>query len=510
MKLAHILAYLAISGIALSTHAQTQPKDGGTIKIGLPAREITNGLDPHVIQGESTAWVLGQMAEGLLNFDKNMDIVPWLAQSWSMSKDRKTYTFVLHKGVKFQNSREMTAEDVKFSLERILDPKTGSRRRQNLSMIERVDVIDPYTVAIRLKAPYAPLLSTLAGVWVPIIAKEGIKPDGSISQLIGTGPFTLVKWVKNDSLSLKKFAGYWRRGEPRVDGVTFVSLPDDATRMTALRTGAVDVITSVPPQLLPSLTSNNARGFELLVRPGTIWHMAVMNTTKPPFNDVRVRQAVNLALDRKAMVQMLTFGFGKADNQTYDENSFWRLKGEVPNADLKKARALLAEAGYKQGLPIIIESKPEGRNDAQVVQSQLNAAGFQVTIKISDGVALNKRMKAYNFQLAISSSDWYVDPDFRFSRFYTKSGPAHYLAGGYDNPSVAELLAQARLESDPVKRKAIYQQAFDMIERDVPSVLLYFDPRALAWRNDVKGFNINPNGDLSYADGGLAKVWLDR
>ena len=92
---------------------------------------------------------------------------------------------------------------------------------------------------------------------------------------------------------------------------------------------------------------------------------------------------------------------------------------------------------------------------------------------------------------------------------YTRSFD-HYLAGGYDNPSVAELLAQARLESDPVKRKAIYQQAFDMIERDVPSVLLYFDPRALAWRNDVKGFNINPNGDLSYADGGLAKVWLDR
>lgn len=510
MKLRYLVASLALIALVLPAQAQTMPKDGGSLKVGIASSIITNGVDPDVIQAESTAWVLGQVTEGLLNFDQNMNSVPWLAQSWTITDSGKTYTFSLQKGVKFQNGREMTADDVKFSLERIINPRTGSLRRQQLSVIERIEVLAPQRIAIHLKHAFSPFLTDLVGIGAPIIAHESVNPDGSITHPIGTGPFSFVEYVEKDHLTLKKFSDYWRKGEPHVDSVTFVPLQDVSTRMTALRTGAVDLITSVPAQLLPSLTRDKNRGFQLLAGPGTAWSMAIMNTRKPPFNDVRVRQAVNLAIDRQAMIQALTFGFGRSDNQIWDKDSFWRMNGDVPQTDLAKAKTLLAAAGYKNGLPITISCKPDFVGEAQMVQSQLNAAGFLAKIQVIDWVTLKKRMNTFNYQLAISAAGWYADPDSRFGRFYVKTGPANYFSGGYDNSKVAELIASARIENDPNKRKVIYQQIFDIIERDVPSVMLYFSPQSLAWRNEVQGFHTNRQGDLAYADGGLAKVWLKR
>ena len=509
MKLKHLAASLALVAAAASAQSPGAPKNGGTLKVGLETSSLTNGFDPAVIQGDSTGWILGQIAEGLLNRDLKGDFVPWLAQSWTVSKDKRVYTFKLRQGVKFHNGRVMTAGDVKFSLDRMLDPKTGSRRRGELSVIDKIEVVDANTVTVHLKESFAPFLTTLSGVWAAIIPKETLNPDGTITHLIGTGPFALTEGSK-ERVTMKKFEGYWRKGEPYIDSLTFLPVPDDAARMTALRTGAVDLITSVPNQLLPALAPNKSRGFELLVAPSAVWHTAIMNTTKPPFNDPRVRQAANLAIDRNMLVQALTSGFGRVDNQNWEKGSFWRLEGDPVKSNPAKAKALLAEAGFKNGPLITIECKPEYRRDAQAIQSQLNAVGFQATIRVSDWVALNQRMKAYNFQFAISAASGYNDPDFRFSRFYLKAGPANYLAGGYENPKVTELLNAARVESDPLKRKESYQQVFDIIGRDVPSLMLFFEPRTLAWREELKDFNTNADGDLSIADGGLAKTWLNR
>lgn len=510
MRMKQLLATLAVVALALPALADAAPKNGGVLKVGIAARTVTTGVDPDVIQGESTGWVLGQIAEGLLNYDQSMNLVPWLANSWTISDDGLTYTFVLREGLMFQNGREMTADDVKFSFKRILDPKTGSRRRQNLDMIDHIDVLDSRTVAIHLKSRFAPFLSNLVGVWAPIIPKESVNPDGSITHPIGTGPFRFVEWMQNEHLTLKKFDGYWRKTEPHLDGVTFLPLSDDAARVTALRTGAVDMITSVPAQLLPVLVPNKNRGFQLLVAPGTSWNMAIMNNQKPPFNDVRVRQAVNVAIDREGIMLARTFGYGTVDNQIWDQGSFWRMAGEVPKTDPAKAKALLAAAGYKNGLAITIECKSAYLNDAEVVQSQLNAAGFKAKIKILDWVALKKRMLASDYQMVISAAGWYADLDSRYGRFYVKSGPANYFAGGYDNPKVADLIAQGRTETVPAKRKVIYQQVIDILQHDVPHVMLYFAPQTMAWRNDVMDFRTDRQGDLAYGDGGLSRVWLNR
>lgn len=509
--LKHVVASLAMVGLLLSSPSQAQtPKDGGTLKVGIASTNVTNGVDPHVVQGFYTEWVLGQIGEGLLNYDLGLNVVPWLAKSWTISEDGMTYTFALEQGVKFHNGREMTAEDVKFSIERILNPDTGSRRRVALEPVDNVEVIDTYTVALHLKAPFAPLLANLAGVWAAIIPAESVAADGAITHPIGTGPFTYGEWVKNDHLTVSKFADYWREGAPHVDAITFLPINDDAARMTALRTGAVDIITSVPPQLLPSLLNNTNRGFEMKAENGNKWRIAIMNNTAAPFDNVLVRRAVDRALDREEIMLARTFGYGHVDNQIWDKESFWRMDGAVPARDLVRARALLAEAGYPDGLPITIESRSTYLDDAQIVQAQLIEAGFDAKIEVSDWAALKDRMKAGEYHMVISGAGWYADPDSRYGRFYVKSGPANYFAGGYENAEVETLIAQGRVESDPAARKAIYQKVFDIIQAEVPHAMLYFAPKTLAWQSDVMDFRTDREGNLASAEGGLAFVWLNR
>lgn len=506
------LAALALMAAALPVTvpvaAGAQARDGGTLTVGIASRNVTNGIDPAVIQGESTGWVLGQVAEGLLNYDQDMNIVPWLAKSWDISEDGLTYTFALQEGVRFHNGREMTAADVKFSLERMLDPETGSRRRQNLDVIETVEAPDDLTVVITLKTPFAPFLSNLVGVWAAVIPPESVNADNTVTTPMGTGPFTFVEWVQNDHLTVRKFADYWRAGEPHLDEVVFLPMPDDAARMTGLRTGALGLITSVPEQLLPVLTANESRGFNLLVAPGTSWKMAIMNNTRPPFDDVRVRKALSLALDREEIMLARTFGYGTIENQIWDEGSFWRMRAELPRMDRDAARALLAEAGYPDGLPIKIEIRSTYLDDAQVVQSQLNQAGFDATIEVADWAALKTRMQAGDYDMVISSAGWYPDPDSRYGRFYVKEGPANYFAGGYENAEVTALVAEGRTLTDPAARKVVYQKIFDIVQDEVPHAMLYFSPKTLAWADAVQDFRTDRQGDLAYADGGLAKVWL--
>lgn len=487
-----------------------EPRRGGTLTIGVSSTTVTNGIDPHVILGDNTVWALSQIGEGLLHFDANMNIVPWLAHSYSISDDGLVYTFELEQGVKFHNGREMVAEDVKFSLERILDPETGSRRRQNLEIIDRIEVVDDQTVEVHLQSAFAPFLANMVGVWAAVIPSESVNDDGTITHPVGTGPFRFNNYDMGENLTLDRFDDYWRDDVPFVDSVVMTPVSDDAARMVALRTGAVDLITSVPAQLLPSLMANDDRGFELLISPGTSWRMATMNTTRAPFDDVRVRQAVDLALDREELMLARTFGFGHVDNQIWDEGSVWRMEATLPQRDLDRVSELLEEAGHGDGLDITIEARSLYLDDAQLVQSQLNEAGFNASIVVSDWAALAERMRSNNFDMVVAAAGWYADPDGRYARFYTPEGPANFYAGGYDNPEVTELLDEARRLNDNDERRALYQQVFDILQQDVPNPILYFAPNTMAWSHDVRDFRTDRQGGFSNAETGLKYVWLDR
>jgi peptide/nickel transport system substrate-binding protein len=438
-----------------------------------------------------------------------MNIVPWLAEKWDISEDGKNYTFQLAKGVRFHNGREMTAEDVKFSFERILDPNTGSRRRANLEVIDSIEVLDSHLVKVNLKNRFSPFLAYLVGAYGAIIPKESLDSEGKVSHPVGTGPYKFIEWVKNDHLSLDKNQDYWRKGVPYLDSIVFKPLPDEAVRLTALRTGAVDIVHSLPEKMLPILTKKEQKEFTLQVMPGVSWRMVIMNNRKPPFDNVKLRQAVNYGLDREELMVALTWGFGTVKNQIWPKDSFWHMSGADLAYAPEKAKALLAEAGYPDGIDISLEVKPGYLPVAEVVQDQLNRVGFRDKLGVLDWASLKARMKNYEYQMAVSGAGWYSDPDARYGRFYSESGPANYFAGGYSNEKVTQLLQQGREEVDPAKRKAIYSEVFTTLQEEVPHLMLFHLPMTHAWRKDIKGFSVSAQGDLFFAEGGLPYTWKE-
>lgn len=508
MKRRTLLALPA--ALALAPAVRAEGARGGTLNFGIASGDVTVGVDPQVIQGQRTEWVLGQIAEGLVNRDVAGNPVPWLAKSWTIEDEGRVYRFTLRPGVAFHNGRPMTAEDVKFSIKRIQDPKTASFQRQQMAIVQAIETPDPQTVVMRLKEPFSPFIAYLSGLTATVIAKECVRDDGSITQPIATGPFRLVDWQRNGPVTLARHDGYWQTGLPHLDRIVFKPLPDEATRLVALRTGQVDFIEGLPPQLVPRLLANQNRGFVLSVTPGTTWHMAIMNTTRPPFDDVRVRQAVRLAIDRQQMALARTAGLGRAAADTWPEGSFWSTGEPPPKRDVARAKALLAEAGHPGGLRFTIEVRDVFLDDAQVLQQQLKEAGLDATLRVVDWAALRPEMMKHTYDMVVSSAGAYADPDSRYGRFYTAAGAANYFAGGYHNDEIDKLLEQGRVLSDPGQRKPIYRRIEDIIQNEAPHVILYIAPAAYAWSNRLQDLRIGADGYMAVSDGGLAQAWLKQ
>jgi peptide/nickel transport system substrate-binding protein len=506
MKRRSLLLATTLATVSPLSILSAQTTRGGTLNFGIASGDVTVGVDPHVIQGDRTEWVLSQIAEGLVGRDAPGNPVPLLAQSWTISEDGRTYVFKLRPEVSFHNGRKLTSADVAFTIKRILDPKTASFQREQMTIVEAVETPDPLTVVMKLKQPFSPFITYLSGMTATIIAPECVDPDGNVTKPIGTGPFRFVDWQRNGPVTLERFAQYWQPGLPVLDKLVFRPLADEATRLTALRTGQVDIINSVPPQLLPRLMQNKQRGFELDVRPGNTWVMAIMNTRRPPFDDVRVRQAVSLAVDRPEMMLARTSGLGRIAPDTWPQGSFWDVGGEAPKRDLKRAKALLAEAGHPNGLSFSLEVRDVFLDDAQVLQQQLKDAGIRADLKVVDWIPLRARMLSNSYDMVISSAGSYSDPDGRYGRFYTAKGAANYFAGGYQNPEVDDLVLKGRELTDPALRKPIYRKISEIVQRDVPHTILYFSPFSMAWSNRVRDLRIGADGYLAITGGGLAAV----
>jgi len=508
MKRRTLLAMPA--ALALAPAASAEGQRGGTLNFGIASGDVTVGVDPQVIQGERTEWVLGQIAEGLVNRDAVGNPVPWLANSWAIEDEGRIYRFMLRPGVTFHNGRPMTAEDVKFSIERIQDPRTASFQRQQMSIVQAIETPDAETVVMHLKQPFSPFIAYLAGLTATVIAREGVRDDGSVTKPIATGPFRFMDWQRNGPMTVARYDHYWRTGLPYLDRIAFKPLPDEATRLVALRTGQVDFINGLPPPLVPRLLADKNRGFTLSVSPGTDWHMAIMNTTRPPFDDVRVRQAVSLAIDREQMALARTAGLGRAAADTWPHGSFWSTDETRPKRDLARAKALLIEAGHPEGLHFTIEVRDVFLDDAQVLQQQLKEAGLDATLRVVDWAALRPEMMKHTYDMVVSSAGAYADPDSRYGRFYTPAGAANYFAGGYHNDEVDKLLEQGRVLSDPSRRRSIYRRIEDIVQHEVPHVILYIAPAAYAWSHQLQDLRVGTDGYMAASDGGLAQAWLKQ
>ncbi len=445
-------------------------------------------LDPHLTSAYASFQVLENVYDTLVQPGDDLSMEPALAESWTISADNLTWTFVLRQGVKFHNGREFVADDVVFSFERIIAEGLNGWR---FGSVESVTAVDDYTVDVTLTVPSPNLLVSVAGFkGMAIVAKETVE-DGTIAtNPVGTGPFRFVSQSPDGGIVLEANSDFWRAGEglPILDGIRFVQIPDAGTKLTALRTGEVDWIDAVPPQDVDGLSSE--AGITVGRVPGGDYHYFALNQNRPPFNDVRVRRAIATAINRTEIAEAAQFGAATA-NQTAipASNGSWHLDyAPYQSADIAGAQALLDDAGVADlSIDFLVTSDfPETVTQAQVIAAQLAPLGITVNIVDVDfGTWLDMEGNG-EFDAFMLSWIGNIDPDdFYYAQHHTGEW-ANFQ--GYSNPDVDALLDAARVETDSAARKALYDQAAAMIVDDASYIYLYNPDNINAWSDAVGGY----------------------
>lgn len=457
------------------------------------------GLDPHIATAFSTfAIINGTVYEGLTRVDKDLRLQPSLAESWTISPDGKTYRFKLRGGVKFHNGAAMEAADVVATIERVLSKDIGSPLASRFTAIDKASAVDAGTVEFALKEPSATLLTSLATLAIVPRTMQADK-ESLQKQPVGTGPFSFAEWQPNSFIRLARHAGYWEAGLPKLDGLKFNIVPESATRQVGISGGTY--------ALLPNIDA--ATALQLQGRPNVkivetlelAYTLVGFNTSKPPFNDPRVREAVNYALNRAEIVQAAQFGKGVPGGPLSPALKDWATDvKEFPcyAHNPAKARELLKAAGVAEPVTVTMNVLPRQdiRDIAQVVQAQLNKAGFKVELKNQELGQFVQDWRNSNFDMFASTNAGSPDPDDYFFRTFRTGGSTNVFK--YSNPKVDELLDKARVITDAGQRKTMYTEVQKMLACDGPIAHLTYGQLFSAMRTTMQGYEIMPNRSLSY------------
>ena len=483
--------------------AQEGPKSGGTLNVAF--QNEWAGLDPHVVSSYSSYQILNNVLEGLTFYDDDLNLIPWLAESWTQSEDGKTWTFKLRQGVKFHNGREMTAEDVKWSYERLIDPETGSGNAARVGPPETmIEVIDDYTVAITHPDPFGIFPQSIGfDKSTGIMAKESLQ-DGQVQIPIGTGPFEITTVEGTTRLVLEKNEEYWQEGLPYLDSIEFVSIPDDTVRETALLGGEVDWILAISPQNFDLLNENP--DVVVATAPQLSYDYIGVNLTREPFDDVRVRQAIALALDRQQICEASYFGICDTLQGPVGTGSPWYFDYGPYDRDLEKAKALLAEAGYPDGFELeLLPTTQYGETvrAAQVLQQQLAEIGITATINAPEWSEWLELEGNFKYDAYICNWNGLIDAD-QYYYLQHRTGMIFNFTG-YSNSEFDQLVDEGRSMSDFEKRYDIYQEANKILVDDAPYIYMYNKKEIRAYAPYVMGFVVRPDQANNFWT-----VWLDN
>lgn len=476
--------------------AAGQPAAAQVLELAVDASPA--GLDPHVVTAFASFQIVqGTIYEGLTAIDKDLRVVPGLAESWTVAPDGKAMTFRLREGATFHGGAPMTAEDAAASLRRVQSAAIASPLASRLASVSGIEAKDPRTLELTLKEPSAPLLSALAGI---AIVPKAVEADKDTLQKApdGTGPYRFAEWRPNGFIKLVKNDAYWGKGEPKLAGLTFNIVPESATRQVGLLNGQY--------ALLPNIDA--ATALQLKGRPGAkvtetlelAYTLVGMNTARPPFNDPRVREALNTAIDRDQIVQAALFGAGVAGGPLSPALKDWASDTKsfpCYKPDPARARALLKEAGVATPVAVTMTVLPRQdiRDVAQVVQEQLNKAGFKVELKNPELGQFIQDWRNGNFDLFASSNAGAVDPDDYFTRTFRTGGSSNVFK--YSNPELDALLDKARASLDPAARKADYDKAQAILACQGPAAHLTYGTLFSAARPALAGYAVMANRSLA-------------
>jgi len=466
-----------------------------------------NVLDPKYLSGRQTQNVLRLMFDSLYHRDDKMQIIPCLATSYE-NPDELTWRFHLRKDMKFHNGNDFKANDVKFTLGRLLEDDSKWSTR---NFVDRVEVVDDYTVDIITKTPYAAFM-TRAVLWHMTDQEyfDQVGEEGFGSQPVGTGPFKFVEWIKDEQLVLEANRDYWD-GSPKIETVIFKPIPETATRIAALETGDVDIVTDVPPDYVDQAPE----GVKVVTVPGTRAFYLGMNVTMEPFDDVRVRQAMNYAVDVKAIIENVLNDLARPIDNPLLPEAFGYVSTPIYSYDPDKVKSLLAEAGYPDGFEMELDTQPPLKEVAEILAGQLSAVGIEVNVNIIEKAALYDKYEPGGSQTFLTSwGNSEADADGMLSKqFHSKRygcdllvDPSPGCAGfytGWANAEVDAAVEAGAMDVDPARRKAFYYNALKIIVEETPWVFLYNPAEIYAQGDQVQDWV--PRSDALII---LGKTWV--
>lgn len=444
------------------------------------------GLDPHVATSFATQLVTSTVYEGLTAIDARLRVVPALAQSWTMSEDGRTYRFQLRPGARFHNGRAVTAADVAASIARVRDPRTGSPYASRFASVVSAAPDGDAAITITLEQPSSPFLAQLAALVI-------VPPEAAAElarRPVGTGPFQFKEWVPDTYIALDRNPAYWEQGLPHLSGLKFSIVPEAATRQLGVQSGIYRMVPSLDAATAGALAGQSR--VKVLQVQDLAYSVVGLNASKPPFDKPEVREAVNLAIDRGQLADAAYFGKAVPAGPLSPALTEWALPlSEFPcyRPDPARARKLLQDAGLVLPVKVtlnVLGSLQQVVDVAQVVQAQMDQAGFAVTLNVQEQGRFIQDWRGGNFEAFASLNSGGTDPDDYFGRSFATGGATNVYK--YSDPQLDKLLADARTSRDPAARKRMYDEVQRTLACRGPAVHLAYATLFTAVRADVQGY----------------------
>ncbi|MCL4188750.1 MAG: ABC transporter substrate-binding protein [Rhodobacteraceae bacterium] len=500
-----VLGLAAASTLPRVALGQGTPRRGGTLKISHTTRIAT--LNVLQLSGPAEYPAVDMIYSGLTRMGADLRPMPDLAESWEGANEARSFTFRLRPGVTFHDGAPCEAEDVVATFKGILDPATASPARSVLSMIADVVAVDPLTVRFDLNISYADFPTSVGHANARIVPRAAwTRPIEELNtQPNGTGPFRVETYDSARLLRLVRNENYFIAGQPYLDAVEMYLFPDLAAEASNFLSGAVDVMLEVQQAEFARIAA--APGVSALRVPSGRFINVVMRQDQPPFDDVRVRKALAMAVDRQLLVDIVLEGLGRPayDNPIAPEYRYQIETPEIPY-DPAAARALLSEAGHPDGLKItlVASNRPAIRGQVAIaIKEMARAAGFEIEVESMphDTYLSNVWMKG-NFYMGY----WGMQPteDGAFTLLFTSD--AAFQDTEWKNAEFDALVARGRSTLDEAERAQLYGQAQELILRDTPYLIPFFQDVLTAYREGVVGWGVHPLSRTFYVE----QVWLDR
>lgn len=467
-------------------------------------------LDPYDSNDTLSQAVSKSFYQGLFGFDKDMKLVNVLATGYEVSPDAKVYTIRLRQGVKFQDGTDFNAAAVKANFDRVTDPANKLKRYNLFRRIAKTEVVDPYTAKITLTEPFSAFINVLAHPSAVMISPAALKKYGREIGLhpVGTGPFELVEWKQTDDLKVKKFAGYWKAGYPKIDAIDWKPVVDNNTRAALMKTGEADFAFRIPFEQTAELKASPK--VDVIERASIIQRYVSLNVMQKPFDNPKVRQALNYAVNKEALAKVAFAGNATPATGIVPQGVDYAVKLGPWPYDPAKARALLKEAGYPSGFETTLWSaynNSTSQKAIQFVQQQLAQVGVKAQVQAleagervakvesaQDPAKAPVRMYYIGWSASTGESDWAISPLLASSSIPPKLVNTAY----YRNDAVDADLAKALETTDRAKKAELYADAQRRIWADAPWIALVQEKIVYARSKRLQGAYVMPDGSFNF------------